>query len=107
MAMDINPYRELDANISSTDFEIFCLNTLKAYADREGLKDFSIKHNQKLKADDGTYQIDAVAEYLSLIHILIISERFIIPLWKEAHSERNHPDGKVIFIPNCISLRSR
>lgn len=39
--------------------------------------------------------------------IIIISERFIIPLWKEAHSERNHPDGKVIFIPNCISLRSR
>lgn len=66
MAMDINPYRELDANISSTDFEIFCLNTLKAYSDREGLKDFSIKHNQKLKADDGTYQIDVVAEYTAL-----------------------------------------
>ena len=66
MITDVNPYRELDANISPTDFEIFCLNTLKAYADREGLKDFTIMHNQKLKADDGTYQIDVVAEYTAL-----------------------------------------
>ena len=66
MVTDINPYRELDANISPTDFEIFCLNTLKAYADREGLKDFSIKHNQKIQADDGTYQIDVIAEYTAL-----------------------------------------
>ena len=66
MITDVNPYRELDANISPTDFEIFCLNTLKAYADREGLKDFSIKHNQNIKADDGTYQIDVLAEYTAL-----------------------------------------
>lgn len=66
MVTDINPYRELDANISPTDFEIFCLNTLKAYADREGLKDFSIKHNQKIEANDGTYQIDVIAEYTAL-----------------------------------------
>ncbi|MBQ2944527.1 MAG: restriction endonuclease [Ruminococcus sp.] len=66
MVTDINPYRKLDANISPTDFEIFCLNTLKAYADREGLKDFSIKHNQKIQADDGTYQIDVIAEYTAL-----------------------------------------
>jgi len=66
MLTDVNPYRELDANISPTDFEIFCLNTLKAYAESEGLKDFSIKHNQKIKADDGTYQIDVVAEYTAL-----------------------------------------
>lgn len=66
MVTDVNPYRELDANISPTDFEIFCLNTLKAYAENEGLKDFSIKHNQKIEADDGTYQIDVLAEYTAL-----------------------------------------
>lgn len=71
---DVNPYRELAANISSTDFEIFCLNTLKAYANKEGLKDFDIKHNQKIESDDGTYQIDVLAEYTALgaKHIVII-----------------------------------
>ena len=66
MVTDVNPYRELDANISPTEFEIFCLNTLKAYAENEGLKDFSIKHNQKIEANDGTYQIDVLAEYTAL-----------------------------------------
>lgn len=28
----VNPYRELEANISDKDFEIFCKNTLEAYA---------------------------------------------------------------------------
>lgn len=66
MMTDINPYRELDANISPTDFEKFCLNTLKAYAENEELKDFTIKHNQKIKSDDGIYQIDVLAEYTAL-----------------------------------------
>lgn len=66
MTTTINPYRELDANISPTDFEIFCMNTLKAYAEKERLKDFSITHNKKIQADDGTYQIDVYAEYTAL-----------------------------------------
>jgi len=66
MIIDVNPYRELDANISPIDFEIFCLNTLKAYAEKEGLTDFIIKHNQKMEVDDGTYQIDVLAEYTAL-----------------------------------------
>ena len=66
MTTTINPYRELDANISPTDFEIFCMDTLKAYAEKERLKDFSITHNKKIQADDGTYQIDVYAEYTAL-----------------------------------------
>ena len=66
MTTEINPFRELEANISPTNFEIFCMNTLKAYAEKEGLKDFSITHNKKVKADDGTYQIDVYAEYTAL-----------------------------------------
>lgn len=63
MIADVNPYRELDADITAKEFELFCFETLKAYAERENLKNFVIKHNQKLKSEDGIYQIDVFAEY--------------------------------------------
>ena len=66
MDIDVNPYRELDARINPTEFEIFCMETLKAYAEREKLQNFSIKHDQKIESDDGTYQIDVIAEYTAL-----------------------------------------
>ena len=64
--MDINFYRLLNADISPTDFELLCLETLKAYGEKEGLKDFSISHNQKVETFDSTYQIDILAEYTAL-----------------------------------------
>lgn len=64
--MDINFYRLLNADISPTDFELICLETLKAYGEKEGLKDFSIFHNQKIETFDSTYQIDIMAEYTAL-----------------------------------------
>ena len=66
MFVDINPYREIDADITAEEFELFCLNTLQAYAEREKLQNFIIKHNQKLKSEDGTYQIDIYIEYTVL-----------------------------------------
>ena len=66
MEIDTNPYRSLEANIKPTDFEIFCMETLKAYAEKENLRDFKIAHNQKIAVDDGTYQIDVLAEYTAL-----------------------------------------
>lgn len=66
MIIDANPYRELETNISATEFELFCLETLKAYAEKEKLNDFTIKHNQKIKSDDGIYQIDVLVEYTAL-----------------------------------------
>ena len=42
MDIDVNPYRELDARINPTEFEVFCMETLKAYAERENLQNFSI-----------------------------------------------------------------
>lgn len=62
----VNPYRALEANISPLDFEIFCMETLKAYAKKENLQNFKISHNQKVAVDDGTYQIDVLAEYIVL-----------------------------------------
>lgn len=66
MEQDINPYRELSADISPEDFELYCMETLKAYAQKEGLQQFQIEHNQKIKAHDGTYQIDVLADYIAL-----------------------------------------
>ena len=62
----INPYRELTADITPTDFEKFCMETLRAYAKEQSLPDFEIKHNQKIETHDGTYQIDILAEYTAL-----------------------------------------
>ena len=39
MIIDTNPYRELETNISATEFELFCLETLNAYAEEEKLKE--------------------------------------------------------------------
>lgn len=66
MAIDTNPYRSLSANITPHDFETFCLETLKACVEEEGLSNFDIKHNQQVEAYDGTYQIDVLAEFTAL-----------------------------------------
>ena len=55
MEIDSNPYRYLEADINPADFEVFCMNTLKAYAVKEGLQNFKIAHNKKIVADDGRY----------------------------------------------------
>lgn len=66
MEIDINPYRSLNAEIDAIEFEKFCLETLKAYGQKEGLSDLTICHNQKIETHDSTYQIDVVAEYTAL-----------------------------------------
>ena len=66
MEIDTNPYRSLSANIKPIEFEKFCMETLTAYAKKEGLKDFEIEHSKKVEAPDSTYQIDVLAEYTAL-----------------------------------------
>ena len=60
MAIDANPYRSLSANITPDDFEPFCLETLKACAEEEGLSNFDIKHNQQVEAYGVFYVPEAV-----------------------------------------------
>ena len=62
----INPYRSFVASITPTEFEKYCLEVLKGYADAENLKDFSIEHNVKIPSSDGTYQIDVYAKFTAL-----------------------------------------
>lgn len=66
MEFDMNPYRELPANITPIDFELFCMETIKAYAEKENLSNYTIKHNQKVETHDSTYQIDVLVEYMLL-----------------------------------------
>lgn len=64
---DINPYREMALDdMSPTDFENYCLEILKGYGEKEQLQEFTILHNQKIQAYDGTYQIDVYAEFTAL-----------------------------------------
>lgn len=74
MEADINFFRLLNADISATEFEKFCLETLQVYAQREGLNNFKICHNQKVQGLDGTYQIDVLAEFVALgcKHIVVV-----------------------------------
>ena len=66
MEIDTNPYRRLVADITPTEFEVFCKETLSANAVLEGLREFSIQYDQKITAHDGTYQIDNLAEFTAL-----------------------------------------
>ena len=59
----VNPYRELFADMTPTEFEHYCMKALKGYAETENLPDFTILHNQKLSAEDGTYQIDILCQF--------------------------------------------
>ena len=53
-------------SLTPTEFEKHCLIILHGYAEEEKLPNFSIKHNVKLTASDGTYQIDVYATYTAL-----------------------------------------
>lgn len=53
-------------SITPTEFEHFCYDILKGYAEEENLKNFVITHDEKITADDGTYQIDIYAEFTAL-----------------------------------------
>ena len=82
MKMDINPYRELPANITPQDFELFCMETIKAYAEKQGLNDYIVKHNEKIETHDSTYQIDVLVEYM----LLGCNHTIVVECKKHSHS---------------------
>lgn len=79
----INPYRKFVSSISPSDFEKFCLDILKAYAEAEALTDFSIIHNHKKKTSHGHYQMDIYAEFVALgvrIKVIVECKRYSRPV---------------------------
>ena len=61
-------YDEQDyvCSITPKEFEVFCKEVLEGYAEAEHLNGFKIDHDVKLKAYDGTYQIDVYASFFAL-----------------------------------------
>ncbi len=74
--MDNNfyPFQNIAAEVSSSDFELYCLELLKGYATQENLKDFKIEHNKKISSHDGVYQIDIIASFtaMNVSHQIIV-----------------------------------
>lgn len=53
-------------DLTPTEFEKCCYDFLNGYAQNEGLQDFKITHNKRIKAFDGRYQIDVYAEFTAM-----------------------------------------
>lgn len=53
-------------DLSPTEFEEYCLEILKAFAEEENISNFIITHDEKIKAHDGKYQIDIYAEFTAM-----------------------------------------
>ena len=71
----INPYRNFVSRISPTEYEQYCTEILKNYAEEENLKDFTIQHNAVVTSDDGTYQLDIFATFVALgVQFKVIAE---------------------------------
>ncbi len=65
-------YEKRTVNMKPEEFEKYCLEILKGYAEEEKLKDFKILHNEKMQAPDGAYQIDIYSEFIAMGGIMKI-----------------------------------
>lgn len=58
--------QEYVCSITPTEFEKYCLDILAGFAEEDQLSDFTITHNVKIPAEDGTYQIDVYATFMAM-----------------------------------------
>jgi hypothetical protein len=65
-------YEKMTVDMKPEEFERYCLEILKGYAEEEKLKDFKILHNEKMQAPDGVYQIDIYSEFIAMGGIMKI-----------------------------------
>lgn len=82
----INPFREIIASISPTEYEEYCTEILKGYAEKENLKDFTIQHDVVVSADDGDYQIDIYATFVAMgvqFKVLAECKRYSTPVKRD------------------------
>lgn len=63
---DLNMLQEYVCSITPTEFEEYCKEILLGYAEKEKLPNFTIIHDTKLTAPDGTYQIDIYASFTAM-----------------------------------------
>lgn len=82
----LNPYKNLFADLSPVEFEKYCMNILKSYADKEALKEFSIVHDKKISTSDGDYQIDIYCEFVAIgvkFKVLAECKKYKYPIERE------------------------
>lgn len=82
----IDTFSDMICDISPTDFEIVCLKALTAYAEKEKLVGFDIKHNVKVTAPDGVYQIDILATFQALgttIKVIVECKQYQRPVSRD------------------------
>lgn len=53
-------------DLTPTEFEKWCAEILRGYAEESNLQDFVIMHDERIVASDGNYQIDIYAEFTAL-----------------------------------------
>lgn len=58
--------QEYVCSITPIEFEKYCLDILAGFAEEDQLSDFTITHNVKIPAEDGTYQIDVYATFMAM-----------------------------------------
>ncbi|WP_104803271.1 restriction endonuclease [Blautia marasmi] len=86
MDLDTNPYRKMAVDITPSQFELICRDTLAAYAEKEQLQGFLITHDKKIEADDGTYQIDLYSEFSAMgakFKVIVECKRYKRPVERE------------------------
>lgn len=86
MNSTINPFKEFVAELTSTEFEKYCLEIIQEYAEEEKLKNFHIEHNKKIQTYDGIYQIDIYAEFIVLnvqMRMLVECKKYAKPVGRD------------------------
>lgn len=87
---ELNPYRELVADMTPVEFEKVCVKIIEAYAEEENLSNFTIIHDAKVHAYDGVYQIDALAEFTAMnckFKVLIECKQYSHPIERKIVAE--------------------
>ena len=87
-----NPYLELVAEMTPTEFEKLCYDILSGFAEEENLLNFSIIHNDHIPCHDGEYQIDIHATCTVLkskIDILIECKKYKKQIERKVIAELN------------------
>lgn len=82
----LNPYKNLVVDLSPVEFEKYCMNILKSYADKEDLKEFSIVHDKRISTSDGDYQIDIYCEFVAIgvkFKVLAECKKYKYPIERE------------------------
>lgn len=78
--------QEYVCSITPIEFEKYCRDILASFAEEEQLSNFSITHNVRIPAEDGTYQIDIYAVFMALgveFKILCECKQYTSPVNRE------------------------